>query len=206
MKRSGEISNNMKRLFLAIPIQTENNGFVPLINDLRNRLAHEKLINWVRPTNIHLTLKFIGETPPQDEPKIIEAVSKVVENHHSFSMDFNRTGIFGARYAPRVLWLGMQQTPDELLRLEEDVLKAFDSIGYQRDRQNFVPHLTLGRIKDLCEKQYFQKVVQAIEQKTYIHQEVNEIILFQSILRPDGAVYKIVKKWNLSSIISTVAK
>ena len=196
----------MKRLFLAIPIQTENNGFVPLINDLRNRLAHEKLINWVRPTNIHLTLKFIGETPPQDEPKIIEAVSKVVENHHSFSMDFNRTGIFGARYAPRVLWLGMQQTPDELLRLEEDVLKAFDSIGYQRDRQNFVPHLTLGRIKDLCEKQYFQKVVQAIEQKTYIHQEVNEIILFQSILRPDGAVYKIVKKWNLSSIISTVAK
>ena len=196
----------MKRLFLAIPINTENNGFVPLVNDLRNRLSHEKMINWVRPTNIHLTLKFIGETPPQDEPKIIEAVSKVVENHHSFTMDFNRTGIFGARYAPRVLWLGMQQTPDELLRLEEDVLKAFDSIGYQRDRQNFVPHLTLGRIKDLCEKQYFQKVVQAIEQKTYIHQEVNEIILFQSILRPDGAVYKIVKKWNLSSIISTVAK
>lgn len=196
----------MKRLFLAIPINTENNGFAPLVNDLRNRLSHEKMINWVRPTNIHLTLKFIGETPPQDEPKIIEAVSKVVENHHSFTMDFNRTGIFGARYAPRVLWLGMQQTPDELLRLEEDVLKAFDGIGYQRDRQNFVPHLTLGRIKDLCEKQYFQKVVQAIEQKTYIHQEVNEIILFQSILRPDGAVYKIVKKWNLSSIISTVAK
>jgi 2'-5' RNA ligase len=196
----------MKRLFLAIPINTENNGFAPLVNNLRNRLSHEKMINWVRPTNIHLTLKFIGETPPQDEPKIIEAVSKVVENHHSFTMDFNRTGIFGARYAPRVLWLGMQQTPDELLRLEEDVLKAFDSIGYQRDRQNFVPHLTLGRIKDLCEKQYFQKVVQAIEQKTYIHQEVNEIILFQSILRPDGAVYKIVKKWNLSSIISTVAK
>ncbi len=187
----------MKRLFLAIPIQTENNGFAPLVNDLRNRLSHEKMINWVRPTNIHLTLKFIGETPPQDEPKIIEAVSKVVENHHSFTMDFNRTGIFGARYAPRVLWLGMQQTPDELLSLEEDVLTAFDSIGYQRDRQNFVPHLTLGRIKDLCEKQYFQKVVQAIEQKTYIHQEVKEIILFQSILRPDGAVYKIVKKWNL---------
>ena len=186
----------MKRLFLAIPINTENNGFAPLVNDLRHRLSHEKMINWVRPTNIHLTLKFIGKTPSQDEPRIIEAVSKVVDNHHSFTMDFNRTGIFGARYAPRVLWLGMQQTPDELLKLEEDVLTAFDGIGYQRDRQNFVPHLTLGRIKDLCEKQYFQKVVQAIEQKTYIHQEVNEIILFQSILRPDGAVYKIVKKWN----------
>lgn len=188
----------MKRLFLAIPIQTENNGFKPLIEDLRKRLSHEKMINWVRPTNIHLTLKFIGETPLQDEPKIIEAVSKVLENQKSFTMDFNRTGLFGSRYAPRVLWLGMQQTPEELLNLEEAVLIAFDNIGYQRDRQNFVPHLTLGRIKDLCEKQYFQKVVQAIEQKSYIHQEVKEVILFQSILRPEGAVYKVMKKWSLT--------
>lgn len=187
----------MKRLFLAIPIQTENNGFKPLIEDLRKRLSHEKMINWVRPTNIHLTLKFIGETPPQDEPKIIDAVSKVLENQKSFTMDFNRTGLFGSRYAPRVLWLGMQQTPEELLNLEEAVLTAFDNIGYQRDRQNFVPHLTLGRIKDLCEKQYFQKVVQAIDQKSYIHQEVKEVILFQSILRPEGAVYKMMKKWDL---------
>ena len=199
----------MKRLFLAIPINTKDNGFAPLVNDLRRRLSHEKMINWVKPTNIHLTLKFIGETPPQDEPKMIEAVSKVLENQKSFTIDFNRTGIFGARYAPRVLWLGMQQTPDELLKLEEAVLTAFDGIGYLRDRQNFdgigylrdrqnfVPHLTLGRIKDLCEKQYFQKVVQAIEQKSYIHQEVNEIILFQSILRPEGAVYKVVKRWSL---------
>ena len=92
----------------------------------------------------------------------------------------------------------MQQTPEELLSLEEAVLTAFDGIGYLRDRQNFVPHLTLGRIKDLCEKQYFQKVVQAIEQKSYIRQEVNEIILFQSILRPEGAVYKVVKRWSLA--------
>ena len=188
----------MKRLFLAIPINTENNGFAPLVDDLRKRLAHEKMINWVRPTNIHLTLKFIGETPPQDEPKIIDAVSKVLENQKSFTMDFNRIGLFGSRYAPRVLWLGMQQTPEELLNLEEAVLTAFDNIGYQRDRQNFVPHLTLGRIKDLCEKQYFQKVVQAIEQKSYIHQEVKEVILFQSILRPEGAVYKVMKKWSLT--------
>jgi len=187
----------MKRLFLAIPIETQNNGFVPLLDDLRKRLSHEKMINWVRPTNIHLTLKFIGETPPQDEPKIIEAVTKVIENHRSFTMDFNRTGVFGSRYAPRVLWLGMQQTPEELLNLEEDVLTTFDSIGYQRDRQNFVPHLTLGRIKNLYEKQYFWKVVQAIEHKSYIRQEVREVILFQSILRPDGAVYKVIRKWNL---------
>ena len=189
----------MKRLFLAIPIKTNDNGFIPLLDGLRRQLAHEKRINWVKPDNIHLTLKFIGSTPNEDIPKIIDAVGDMLKNHKSFTMDFNRTGIFGSRYAPRVLWLGMQNTPQELYDLEEDTLTAFDNIGYLRDRQNFVPHITLGRIKELCEKQYFQKIVSGIEQKSYIKQEVNEIILFQSFLRPEGAVYKEVKKFRMNN-------
>ena len=187
----------MKRLFLAIPIKTADNSFVPLIDGLKRQLAHEKRINWVRPQNIHLTLKFIGDTPNEDIPKIIETVEEMLKNHKSFTMDFNRTGIFGSRYAPRVLWMGMKETPQELYNLEEDTLTAFDKLGYLRDRQNFVPHITLGRIKELCEKQYFQKIVSSIEQKSYIKQEVNEIILFQSILRPEGATYKELKKFLL---------
>ena len=187
----------MKRLFLAIPIKTADNDFVPLLDGLKRQLAHEKRINWVHPQNIHLTLKFIGDTPNEDIPKIIEAVEEMLKNHKSFTMDFNRTGIFGSRYAPRVLWLGMNERPQELYDLEEDTLTVFDKLGYLRDRQNFVPHITLGRIKELCEKQYFQKIVSGIEQKSYIKQEVNEIILFQSILRPEGATYKELKKFYL---------
>ena len=187
----------MKRLFLAIPIKTNDNGFIPLLEGLRRQLAHEKRINWVKPEHIHLTLKFIGNTPNEDIPKIIDGVGEMLQNHKSFTMDFNRTGIFGSRYAPRVLWLGMQNTPQELYDLEEDTLSTFDKLGYLRDRQNFVPHITLGRIKELCEKQYFQKVVAATEQKSYIKQDVNEIILFQSILRPEGAFYKEIKKFKL---------
>ena len=189
----------MKRLFLAIPIKTIDNGFAPLLDGLKRQLAHEKRINWVRPQHIHLTLKFIGDTPNEDIPKIVDAVGEMLKNHKRFTMDFNRTGIFGSRYAPRVLWLGMQNTPQELYDLEEDTLTSFDKLGYLRDRQNFVPHITLGRIKELCEKQYFQKIVSGIEQKSYIKQEVNEIILFQSILRPEGAIYKELKKLTINS-------
>ena len=113
----------MKRLFLAIPIKTNDNGFIPLLDGLKRQLAHEKRINWVKPDNIHLTLKFIGNTPNEDIPKIIDGVGEMLKNHKSFTMDFNRTGIFGSRYAPRVLWLGMQNTPQELYDLEEDTLK-----------------------------------------------------------------------------------
>lgn len=185
------------RLFLAIPIKTTDNDFIPLLNGLRSQLAHEKRINWVKPNNIHLTLKFIGDTRQDEVSKIIEGVGEMLKRHKSFTMDFNRTGIFGSRYAPRVLWLGMQNTPQQLLDLEEDTLTTFDELGFLRDRQNFVPHITLGRIKDLCEKQYFQKIVAGIEQKSYISQEVNEIILYQSILRPEGAVYREIKKFRI---------
>ena len=185
----------MKRLFLAIPIKTTDNGFTTLLDGLKRQLSHEKRINWVKPNNIHLTLKFIGDTPNDDIPKIIDGVGEMLRNHKGFTMDFNHTGIFGSRYAPRVLWLGMNNTPQELFDLEESTLSTFDKLGYLRDRQNFVPHITLGRIKELCEKQYFQKIVSGIEQKTYIKQEVNEIILFQSILRPEGAIYKELKKF-----------
>lgn len=91
----------------------------------------------------------------------------------------------------------MNNTPQQLFDLEEDTLSAFDKLGYHCDRQNFVPHITLGRIKELCEKQYFQKIVSGIEQKTYIRQDVDEIILFQSVLRPECAVYKELKKFEI---------
>ena len=188
----------MKRTFLAIPI---NGGtdFPALSQGLQRNLQHEKRnINWCKTDQIHLTLKFVGDTPDQDISKIIEACQKVAQNHQPFTVDFNRTGIFGSNHSPRVLWLGMKDEPKALYDLEEDILDAFDSVGYLRDRQNFVPHITLGRIKDLCEKQYFWKVITAIEQKSYIHQEVKDIILFQSILRPEGAIYKVLKKWELN--------
>ena len=184
----------MKRTFLAIPI---NGGadFPALSQGLQHNLQHEKHnINWCKTDQIHLTLKFVGDTPEQDVPKIIEACQNVAKNHQPFTMDFNRTGIFGSNHSPRVLWLGMKDEPQALYDLEEDVLDAFDSIGYLRDRQNFVPHITVCRIKQLIDKSFFQQVYQGIEQKTYLHADVNEIVYFQSFLQPTGAFYKVLKR------------
>ena len=81
----------MKRLFLAIPIKTIDNDFKTLLDGLKRQLAHEKRINWTNPKNIHLTLKFIGNTPDNDIPKIIDGVGEMLKNHKSFLMNFNRT-------------------------------------------------------------------------------------------------------------------
>ena len=184
----------MKRTFLAIPIPV-GAEYPALVERLQHNLEHERRnINWCKTNQIHLTLKFIGNTPDQDIPKIIEACQQVAKRHQPFAMDFNRTGIFGSNHSPRVLWLGMKDEPKALYELEEDVLTAFDQIGYLRDRQNFVPHLTVCRIKTLVDKPFFQQVYQGIEQKTYLQANVNEIVYFQSFLQPTGAFYKTLKR------------
>ncbi len=182
-----------KRTFLAIrvPCSTE---FPELVEKLKKNLRHENYINYCRPENIHLTLKFLGSTPIDDIPNIIEACQKVAKRHQPFTMDFDRTGLFGSNRVPRVLWLGMNDQPQALFDLENDLLDAFDDLGYLRDRQNFVPHLTVCRIKSLVDKQLFLKIYNNIEPKTYLHAEVKELVYYQSFLQPTGPFYKVLKK------------
>ena len=188
----------MKRTFLAIPIPV-GQEFPALMQRLQDNLEHERRnINWCKINQIHLTLKFVGDTPNEDIPKIISACREVALKHQPFTMDFNRTGIFGSNHSPRVLWLGMGKEPQALYRLESDLLDAFDSLGYLRDRQNFVPHLTLCRIKTLIDKPFFEQIYRSIEQITYLHADVNEIVYYQSFLQPTGAIYKPLSRIALS--------
>lgn len=185
-----------KRTFLAIHIPSSAE-FTQLVEKLRKNLPHEKYINYCRPENIHLTLKFLGSTPVDDIPNITAACQKVAKRHQSFTMDFDRTGFFGSNHVPRVLWLGMNDQPKALFDLESDLLDAFDDLGYLRDRQNFVPHLTICRIKSLVDKQFFMQVYNTIEQKTYLHADVKELVYYESILQPTGPIYRILKRFPL---------
>ena len=182
-----------KRTFLAIQIPSSEE-YTSMVTRLKNNLTHEKFINYCCPENIHLTLKFLGSTPVDDIPAIIESCQKVAKRHQPFTMDFDKTGFFGKNRVPTVLWLGMNNQPQALFDLEADLLDAFDDLGYLRDRQNFVPHLTVCRIKSLVDKQFFMKVYDGIEPKTYLHADVKELVYYQSILQPTGPIYKVIKK------------
>ncbi len=72
-----------------------------------------------------------------------------------------------------------------------------DVIGFARDRQNFVPHLTLGRIKNLTDKPRFQEVIGKIPQKAYIHKSVTELLLYESILHKDGPKYRVIHSFKI---------
>jgi len=186
----------MKRLFVALKIEP-NKTFLKSYKALQQALQFER-ISWVKPENIHLTLKFLGKTPDEKLPVIRKALQQVVQDTAPFQLKIAGTGIFGSSYKPRVIWFGTEPNQD-MMQLGEQVLDQLDQAGFPRDRQNFVPHLTIGRIRKIEHKKLFQEALAAHRHDFLQETPVDKIILYQSLLKPDGAVYKPVMEFVLAN-------
>jgi RNA 2',3'-cyclic 3'-phosphodiesterase len=116
-----------------------------LIDKLRVAAAE---INWVRPQQMHLTLKFLGDVPDTETPDICRVVNEVAAAIEPFEITCRGVGAFPNLREPRTLWIGIEDGADELKRLQtaiEDGLKT--KLGYPKEQRGFHPHLTLGRVK-----------------------------------------------------------
>jgi 2'-5' RNA ligase len=181
----------MKRLFAAIKIYPSDT-FLQVYYGLRTSLRNDK-IKWVDTKNIHITLKFFGETGEDKIPEITEKLTEIAHVSPFFTMNIKNVGIFGSSYKPRVIWFGIEKN-EQLTVLASQVLNAMDEIGFKRDRQNFVPHLTVGRIKYIDDKNRFQQTIDKYKFTEIQNQEVSGFNLYESILRPQGPEYRIIEK------------
>ncbi len=183
----------MKRLFAAIKVQSSE-AFLHRYYKLKRNLKDER-IRWVDPENIHITLKFFGETQEHHIPAINAALQESISNTTPFHFNITNTGIFGSAYQPKVIWFGLEPH-DDILKLSESILVELEKIGIERDRQNFVPHLTIGRIKHLDDKKFFQQVIDKYREGFIQKEEVNTIHLFESQLSPKGPIYTIIGSYS----------
>jgi RNA 2',3'-cyclic 3'-phosphodiesterase len=180
----------MKRLFAAIKIQPDKT-FLDQLLQLKLQLKNEK-IRWVEDCNIHVTLKFFGETEEGRIPEIENVLKRVADENISFGFRLHALGVFGSRYDPRVIWVGIDPY-DPLVKLMKDLHAALKPIGYEPDRQNLVPHLTLGRIKELKDKQHFQLTIEKFKGISTPEMIATDFLLYESILKREGPVYLVVK-------------
>lgn len=183
----------MKRLFAGIKLTPDKN-LLKTFDTLRYALQWEK-ISWVKPENFHITLKFFGKTPEEKLPDIQKALQEVASGYQTFTLTMTGTGIFGSSYKPRVIWFGTENN-ETLKQLGEKILNALDEAGFPRDRQNFVPHLTIGRIRKIEHKKNFQEAITAHRHDFLQECTVDKIILYESLLKPGGVVYKPLMKFS----------
>jgi 2'-5' RNA ligase len=182
----------MKRLFAAIKVEPTD-AFIEMYDNLKQILGFH-IIKWVDPNNIHITLKFFGETPVEEIPFITAALQEALEGVKPFEIKLANTGIFGSYYSPKVIWVGIN-TSEMFNKLSNNVIESLEKSGYLNDRQNFVPHLTLGRIKEIKDKNHFQDVVAHFSNYAYQTQMVHGFYLYDSILRKEGPEYTVVEEF-----------
>ena len=183
------------RAFLAIEPPAD---ILEAVGILQEKLKKEITgkVSWTKPQGNHLTLKFFGNIDENDKKNICAAVEKQVALTTPLSIKIAGTGCFPNSKKPRVLWLGASGDIEKIAKLQAQLEEDFEKIGFERENRNFRPHLTLGRVKNPGD---VTGVGEAINK--YIHYSAGEfickeVVLFQSKLTPQGAIYSKLKTFN----------
>ena len=179
--------NNLLRTFIAVKI-TPQPGLVRLVNEFRQELRGEA-VKWVDLQNMHLTVKFIGDTTPEQVDQIKSVLGDIAYRFPVFSFSLDGVGFFQRGGQPSVLFI-KTDTAEILNKLASGIDDQLQLIGFEKESRRFSPHLTLGRIKYLKEKSSFLRLTEKFGQ--YPVQEVvcRQVIFYQSVLMPQGPLYK----------------
>lgn len=146
--------------------------------------------------NFHLTIRFIGNTTREQLYSLVDKLDRVGEVNQSFQFELKGAGYFSQKGKPRVLFVKISDS-ESLVALVQSVEKAVVGCGFHEELKPFRPHLTLGRIKHLESRTRFFSIVDDLRNLKFQNVEVTEFILYQSILQPEGPIYKPIKIFKL---------
>jgi len=176
------------RAFLAIELPPD---IKDLIEDIKERLMPAlKGIRWARPEGMHLTLKFFGDVSQGDVVCISEVVEKNVIDIAPMELNAGLPGGFPSLKRPRVLWLDIGGDTQRLEALQAEIERDLKECGFPGEKRAFKPHLTLGRARSRGGLISGSEDVITETWESGTHRfDVRELILFESELKPGGAVY-----------------
>ena len=144
--------------------------------------------SWTKQGNFHLTLKFLGDV----KTEVVDAISKTVQNiantQKSFSIELGGIGAFPTLARPRVIWIGVKHGAATVSSLAKAVNRELKHLGFPTDNR-FHPHLTLGRLRTPVNLKPLKNVLDKYDTIDGAIVNVNEIIVMQSQLHPNGAIY-----------------
>ena len=151
-----------------------------------------------KPENLHLNLKFLGETTESQVDQIRRAVEPAISHVSSFDLELKGFGVFPDQRSPRVLWIGLGGALEGLTTLAGCVERAVVLLGFPQEDRPFRPHLTVARVKR--DHRAVGRVLDTLGVFTNSFAcglfSVERVVLFKSDLRPTGPIY--TKLWDVS--------
>ena len=182
-----------KRLFIAFKIKPQKN-LLQTYYELKQNL--EGKIKWVDDRNFHITVKFLGETDENLIPEISNILTSIAEKYPKFNISIENIGTFPNPFKPRVLWFGVK-TDEFVPQMAKEIDFELTRLDFEEENRIFTPHLTVARIKFLKNIDTLQGFIEENSGKIFQKDLIKELILYESILQPQGPVYKPLKIFAL---------
>jgi 2'-5' RNA ligase len=180
------------RTFIAIELAESLRIALQRVQEKLKRQTPPGSVRWVGPDGIHLTLKFLGDTPRSRVSEIESALQAACAGFEPFEFSVEGRGCFPNFHRPRVIWVAVREKSGALTRLQAAVERTVAPLGWPTEERAFSPHLTLGRVTKGADDRTTVAVGQAVEKSVVEQiglQQATAVSLMQSDLRPTGASY-----------------
>lgn len=172
------------RAFIAIDLPEK---VKTSISSLQNNLKELNLsAKWVRPDNIHLTLKFLGNISDDKLTPVKEIIANIAKEFKTFEVNLTELGFFPNSRKPRVLFIATSKS-EKLKAIADSLEEGLAKIGFVKEGR-FKSHLTLARIKSLENISHLNKKITSLRIQASF--KIDQITLYQSKLTSSGPVYE----------------
>lgn len=183
------------RTFIAIKLIPE---IISNISGVQEELKKSVIeVKWVKPENIHLTLKFLGHITPEELEKVKLATRETLKPFAPFEVSVSGLGAFPKIEYPRVIWVGIDKGKKELTKIASRIEENLAKIGFAKEKRGFSPHLTLGRVKSPKGGERLIETFTKLKAANLGSMRVTKISIMKSELRPLGPVYTSLEEIDL---------
>jgi 2'-5' RNA ligase len=189
--------NETWRVFCAIELPATLRARVMSHVAKLKQSAPDARASWARDTNLHLTLKFLGNIPTTSVSKLSEAAARAVSEFPTFSLRFETTGAFPNQRQARVLWIGVNDISRKLHELQERLEEHAALAGFSKETRKFSPHLTIARLRNLQDGRTLAAVHSQLEFAP-VEMMVSELLVIRSELSSSGSKYSVISRHQLS--------
>ena len=186
----------MLRAFIAANISDKQKEEVGRVLD--RLMGYDVRVKWVKIGNMHITLKFLGDTEEKILPDLYTAISESINDQRAFDISLESLGCFPNAHRPRVIWVGIKDGYDNLRELSQNIDRAVKPFGFRPEKRKFSAHLTLGRVKDAGNIESLTSDLSRIEFSSS-KAKVSDVVFYQSVLRPQGPLYTALKTFEFCS-------
>lgn len=192
------------RLFFAISVPLK---FQKLISQVQKELSgFDGMITWVKPGQVHLTLRFLGNQPEEKLSTIMDCSKEVVSQRPKFELSDSAFKFFPSSKNPRVLLFDFQEGKKEFLDLQKRLDESLLMAGLSFKNPKVAPHLTIGRIKEKASAADRGRLALCLNNAVSKPRrfrlvdwtvKVQKIFLIQSQLTPKGPIYTRLESFPL---------